>query len=34
TSIEYGLQHPETKDQLRQYIIDLGKKLQAQNKKK
>ncbi|MCX8722227.1 MULTISPECIES: UTP--glucose-1-phosphate uridylyltransferase GalU [Lactobacillus] len=34
TSIEYGLQHPETKDQLRQYIIDLGKKLQAQSKKK
>lgn len=33
TSIEYGLQHPETKDQLRRYIIDLGKKLQAQNKK-
>ncbi|MCI1290112.1 MAG: UTP--glucose-1-phosphate uridylyltransferase GalU [Lactobacillus sp.] len=27
TSIEYGLQHPETKDALRQYIIDLGKKL-------
>lgn len=27
TSIEYGLQHPETKDALRRYIIDLGKKL-------
>ncbi|MCH3989727.1 MAG: UTP--glucose-1-phosphate uridylyltransferase GalU [Lactobacillus sp.] len=27
TSIEYGLQHPETKEALRQYIIDLGKKL-------
>ena len=34
TSIEYGLQHPETKDQLRQYIIDLAKKLQAEDKKK
>lgn len=33
TSIEYGLQHPETKEQLRQYIIDLGQKLQAQDKK-
>lgn len=33
TSIEYGLQHPETKDQLRQYIIELGQKLQAEDKK-
>lgn len=29
TSIEYGLTHPEIKDELRQYIIDLGKKLAA-----
>ncbi|MBA1434783.1 UTP--glucose-1-phosphate uridylyltransferase GalU [Bombilactobacillus bombi] len=27
TSIEYGLSHPEIKDDLRQYIIDLGQKL-------
>lgn len=27
TSIEYGLQHPETKDALRQYIIDLAAQL-------
>lgn len=27
TSIEYGLQHPETREALRQYIINLGKKL-------
>lgn len=32
TSIEYGLQHPETKDALRKYIIALGQKL-AQGKK-
>lgn len=28
TSIEYGLSHPETKDALRKYIINLAKKLQ------
>lgn len=28
TSIEYGLTHPETKDALRKYIINLAKKLQ------
>ena len=27
TSIEYGLNHPQTKEDLKQYIIDLGKKL-------
>ena len=32
TSIEYGLKHPETKDALRKYIIDLGKKLEKENK--
>ena len=29
TSIEYGLTHPEIKDELRQYIIALGQKLAA-----
>lgn len=28
TSIQYGLRHPETKDDLKKYIIDLSKKLQ------
>lgn len=28
TSIQYGLKHPETKDDLKDYIIDLGKKLE------
>ena len=32
TSIEYGLTHPETKDDLREYIINLGKKLLQANK--
>lgn len=32
TSIQYGLEHPETKDALRQYIINLGKKLEKENK--
>ena len=32
TSIQYGLKHPETKDALRKYIIDLGKKLEKENK--
>lgn len=31
TSIEYGLIHPETKDALRKYIINLGKKLERQD---
>lgn len=34
TSIEYGLTHPETKEALKQYIIDLGKSLQSTEKKK
>lgn len=29
TSIEYGLNHPEVKDELRKYIINLGQKLAA-----
>ena len=32
TSIEYGLHHPKTKDELREYIINLGKKLAAEKK--
>lgn len=28
TSIQYGLRHPETRDALRKYIIELGKKLE------
>lgn len=32
TSIEYGLTHPETKDALRAYILDLAKKLEAEKK--
>lgn len=28
TSIQYGLRHPETRDALKKYIIDLGKKLE------
>ncbi|NYS49798.1 UTP--glucose-1-phosphate uridylyltransferase GalU [Streptococcus danieliae] len=28
TSIEYALRHPQVKDDLKQYIIDLGKKLE------
>ena len=32
TSIEYGLHHPRTKDELREYIINLGKKLAAEKK--
>ena len=34
TSIQYGLKHPETKDELRKYIIELGKKLEQESKKK
>ena len=33
TSIIYGLKHPETKDALRKYIINLGKKLAEQSSK-
>lgn len=33
TNIEYGLQHPQTKDELRQYIKELGAKLSAADKK-
>ena len=29
TSIDYALQHPQVKDDLKQYIIDLGKKLET-----
>lgn len=34
TSIEYGLIHPEVKDNLRQYIIDLGVALSKENQVK
>lgn len=33
TSIEYGLIHPEVKDNLREYIIELGAELAKQDKK-
>ncbi|RMC40720.1 UTP--glucose-1-phosphate uridylyltransferase [Lactobacillus sp. ESL0236] len=33
TSVEYGLNHAETKDALRKYIINLGQKLQAEEQK-
>ncbi|GAA3638993.1 UTP--glucose-1-phosphate uridylyltransferase GalU [Lactobacillus hamsteri] len=33
TSIQYGLKHPQTRDALRKYIIDLGKKLEKEDKK-
>ena len=29
TSIDYALKHPQVKDDLKQYIIDLGKKLET-----
>ena len=29
TSIDYALKHPQVKDDLKQYIIDLGKQLEA-----
>ena len=32
TSIDYALKHPQVKDDLKQYIIDLGKKLEASEK--
>ena len=31
TSIEYGLNHPQTKDDLRDYIISLGKQLEGKS---
>ncbi|WP_122645287.1 UTP--glucose-1-phosphate uridylyltransferase GalU [Enterococcus mediterraneensis] len=31
TSIEYGLKHPEVKDDLRNFIIELGKELSEEN---
>ena len=34
TNIEYGLKHPETKDELREYIKDSGVKFAAEDKKK
>ena len=34
TNIEYGLKHLETKDELREYIKDLGVKFAAEDKKK
>ena len=30
TSIQYGLKHPETRDALKKYIFDLGKKLEKE----
>lgn len=33
TNIEYGLTHPEVKDELRKYILDLSKKLEAEDSK-
>ena len=32
TSIEYGLSHPQIKDDLREYIINMGQKLQKEDK--
>ena len=32
TSIDYALKHPQVKNDLKQYIIDLGKKLEASEK--
>ena len=33
TNIEYGLEHPQVKDELREYIKELGAKLAAEDKK-
>lgn len=33
TNIEYGLKHPEVKDDLKQYIIELAEKLKKETKK-
>ena len=30
TSIEYALKHPQVKDHLKDYLIDLGKKLSGE----
>ena len=32
TNIEYGLEHPQTKDELREYIKEMGAKLTAEDK--
>ncbi len=32
TSIEYGLSHPQIKDDLREYIINMAQKLQKEDK--
>ena len=34
TSIKYGLTHPEVKDNLRQYIIDLAHELESKKEEK
>lgn len=34
TSVDYALQHPQIKDNMKQYLIDLGKKLEAESTKK
>lgn len=34
TSIDYALQHPQIKGNMKQYLIDLGKKLEAKSTKK
>lgn len=33
TSIDYALQHPQIKDSMKQYLIDLGKELEADSKR-
>ena len=33
TSIDYALQHPKIKDSMKQYLIDLGKELEADSKR-
>ena len=33
TSIDYAIQHPQIKDSMKQYLIDLGKELEADSKK-
>jgi UTP--glucose-1-phosphate uridylyltransferase len=32
TSIDYALKHPQVKEDLKQYIIDLGKQLEETGK--
>lgn len=34
TSIDYALRHPQVKDDLKRYLIDLGKKLEQENQAK